>query len=99
MAGWTYLPARAQVPALTKDSLVADQSRKQDRAVMMRIVVPSALLGVGVLAHSPACNQTLYRAKQEMKKYFRASMRTESTIIPAMCPWLRPTPSWPPGLA
>ena len=36
----------------------------------MRIVVPSVLLGVGVLAHSPACNQTLYRAKQEMQEVF-----------------------------
>ena len=59
MAGWTCLPARAQVPALTKDSLVAAQSRKQDQAVAMRIVVPSALLDVGVLAHSPAYNQML----------------------------------------
>lgn len=24
-------------------------------------------------------------------------MRLESTIIPATCPWLRPTPSWPPA--
>ena len=68
MAGWTCLPARAQVPALTKDSLVAAQSRKQDRAVAMRIVVPSALLDVDVLAHSSACSQTLYRAKQEMQE-------------------------------
>ena len=36
----------------------------------MRIVVPSALLGVGVLAHSPACNQTLCRAKQETQEVF-----------------------------
>ena len=70
MAGWTCLPAWAQVPALTKDSLVAAQSRKQDRAVTMRIVVPSALLGVGVLAHSPVCNQTLYQAKQETQEVF-----------------------------
>ena len=70
MAGWTCLPVRTQVPALTKDSLVAAQSRKQDQAVTMRIVVPSALLGVGVLAHSPACKQTLYRAKQEMQEVF-----------------------------
>ena len=68
MAGWTCLPARAQVPALTKDSLVAAQSRKQDQAVAMRIVVPSALLGVGVLAHSPAHNQMLYQAKQEIQE-------------------------------
>ena len=68
MAGWTFLPARAQVPALTKDSLIAAQSRKQDRAVAMRIVVLSALLDVDVLAHSSACSQTLYRAKQEMQE-------------------------------
>ena len=36
----------------------------------MRIVVPSALLGVGVLAHSPVCNQTLYQAKQETQEVF-----------------------------
>ena len=36
----------------------------------MRIVVPSAPLGVGVLAHSPVYNQTLYRAKQETQEVF-----------------------------
>ena len=34
----------------------------------MRIVVASALLGVGMLAHSPACTQPLYRTKQETQE-------------------------------
>ena len=37
------------------------------RGVALRIAVPSALLAVGVLAHSPAYNQTLYQAKQDIQ--------------------------------
>ena len=68
MAGWPCRPARAQVLSSAKDSLAAYQSLKHNRAVALRIIVPSALLGVGVLAHSPAYNQTLCRAKQEIQE-------------------------------
>ena len=35
----------------------------------LRIAIPSVLVGVGVLAHSPRFNQALYRAKLDMQAY------------------------------
>ena len=47
------------------DSLASQ--REQWRAVVLRIAVPSALVGIGVLAHSPRFNQTMYQAKLDMQ--------------------------------
>ena len=62
------LQARAQAPRFVQDSLVAASRQKIGRAVVLRIAVPSALLGVGVLAHSPAYSPALWRAKQEVQE-------------------------------
>ena len=60
------LLAQAQAPIQPIDSLPpAPQHR--GRAAALRIAVPSVLVGIGVLAHSPRCNQTMYRAKLDMQ--------------------------------
>ena len=56
----------AQTPAATPDSVVT-QRREHRRALALRIAVPSVLVGVGVLAHSPRFNQTMYQAKLDMQ--------------------------------
>ena len=61
--------ADAQTPAVVPDSLAAQPQAapKQLRSAVLRVAVPAALIGVGVLAHSPQYNETLYRAKQDMQ--------------------------------
>lgn len=66
---WSGLRSQAQVPA----SLAADSSGQvaqpmsRGRAVLLRVGIPSVLVGVGVLAHSPLYNEMLWRAKEEMQ--------------------------------
>lgn len=59
--------APSQWAAPARDSAAHAQARHMRRAAALRIAVPAALLGVGVLAHSPTYNQTLYRAKQALQ--------------------------------
>ena len=55
----TTCPADSAAPAARPASSA--------RAVLLRIAVPSVLIGVGVLAHSPTYNQTLFQAKLDMQ--------------------------------
>ena len=62
------LLAQAQTLAAPADSLRRlPPPRHQGRALALRIAVPSVLVGVGVLAHSPQFNQTMYQAKLDMQ--------------------------------
>nr|WP_277881439.1 phosphatase PAP2 family protein [Hymenobacter cyanobacteriorum] len=65
LMGALSLAGHAQTPTATPDS--AAIQRQHRRAVALRIAVPSALVGVGVLAHSPRFNQTMYQAKLDMQ--------------------------------
>ena len=76
LLGWCLSP-RAQAQAPVSDSaavvrplaqlLPQPQPLPKLRTVALRIAVPSVLVGVGVLAHSPRFNRTLYEAKREMQ--------------------------------
>lgn len=57
----------AQAPLAAPDSVVLPMRSHHGRAVALRMAVPSVLVGVGVLAHSPRFNQTLYQAKLDMQ--------------------------------
>ena len=59
--GFMNLGAQAQTPAT--DSLPAAQQHGPMRAMVWRIAVPSALVGVGVLALDPRYCRPLYQAK------------------------------------
>src|SRR6476469_2030705 len=59
--------SHARVATTPPDSAVAAGPQHRGRAVALRIAVPSVLVGVGVLAYSPQCNQTLYQAKLDMQ--------------------------------
>ncbi|MDQ2792564.1 MAG: phosphatase PAP2 family protein [Bacteroidota bacterium] len=65
LMGVFSLAGHAQNTPATPDS--AAVARHHRRAVALRIAVPSALLGVGVLAQSPRLSQTLYEAKLAMQ--------------------------------
>lgn len=69
VSGWTA--AWAQAPAL--DSATAAGAGR--RAATWRVAVPSALIGVGVLAHSPAYNRPLCQAKQAVQAEIQAVFR------------------------
>lgn len=58
---WKSAPAQTQAPAADSAARRAASCR---RAAALRVAVPSALVGLGVLAQSPAYNQTLCRAKE-----------------------------------
>ncbi|WP_201987266.1 phosphatase PAP2 family protein [Hymenobacter rubidus] len=66
LAGWPCLTAQAQQVQLDS-AVAATRPALQLRATALRIAVPSALIAVGVLAHSPTYNQTLYQAKQDFQ--------------------------------
>ena len=61
------LAGHAQMPPAMPDSVVMAAPRHHGRAVALRIAVPSVLVGVGVLAHSPRFNRTMYQAKLDMQ--------------------------------
>lgn len=61
---WTS--SRAQTRAPGADS-AARPAPNCWRTAALRMAVPSALVGLGVLAHSPKYNQTLCRAKEEFQ--------------------------------
>ena len=65
----TGLRVQAQVPVADSAAVVVVRPLPPSslRSVALRIAVPSVLVGVGVLAHSPRFNQTLYEAKREMQ--------------------------------
>ena len=63
----TSLRVQAQVPIADSAYVVRPVPHGCLRSVALRIAVPSVLVGVGVLAHSPRFNQTLYEAKQDMQ--------------------------------
>lgn len=66
LPGWASLPAQAQAQA--PDSLErTTHVRICSKPVLLRIAVPSVLLGVGILAHSPAYSQLLYHAKEQVQ--------------------------------
>lgn len=69
LAGWPYARIQAQAPTktLADSSTQARRCLSPGRAALLRIAVPSVLVGVGVLAHSPRYNQTLCQAKEEMQ--------------------------------
>ena len=69
MAAWPNAYAQAQAPAVWPVDSVAQarQVAASKRAVALRIAVPSVLISVGVLAHSPKINETLWRAKQDLQ--------------------------------
>ncbi|MBF9140037.1 phosphatase PAP2 family protein [Hymenobacter properus] len=69
LLGLTTLGAQAQAPALPVADSVAHSTRPAHgtRAALLRVAVPSVLIGVGVLAHSPKVNQTLCQAKQDFQ--------------------------------
>ena len=67
LASWVGFRAPAQGQGPVRDSLATAHAHRQFRAVAWRIAMPTALVGVGVLAHSPAYNRALYRAKQDMQ--------------------------------
>ena len=64
----TSLRAQAQAPVSDSVAVVHQTPQHPFRAVALRIAVPSVLVGVGVLAHSPRFNRTLYAAKQEIQE-------------------------------
>ena len=66
LLGLAGVAGHAQSLRATPDT-VAATPRHPGRAVALRIVVPSVLVGVGVLAHSPRFNQTMYWAKLDMQ--------------------------------
>ena len=61
------LTGYAQTPTARPDSAATIALRHPGRAVALRIAVPSVLVGIGVLAHSPHVNQTMYQAKLDMQ--------------------------------
>jgi membrane-associated phospholipid phosphatase len=65
---------QAQTPtvSLTDSSAQAKQPTKINHALYLRIAVPSVLVGVGIMAHSPKYNETLCRAKQDMQQETQA---------------------------
>jgi len=65
LIGVLSLSGHAQAPTASFDS--AAIRHYHGRAVALRIAVPSVLVGVGVLAHSPRFNQILYQAKVDMQ--------------------------------
>jgi hypothetical protein len=71
LAGWSCTLAQAQAP-LNPAADTATNTRKplfsHRNAVLLRIAIPSALVGVGILAHSPKYNQMLCQAKQDMQQ-------------------------------
>jgi membrane-associated phospholipid phosphatase len=68
LMGIAGLAGHAQVHLAAPDSAVAAATPcHPGRAVALRIAVPSLLVGVGVLAHSPRFNQTMYQAKLDMQ--------------------------------
>ncbi|WP_345123429.1 phosphatase PAP2 family protein [Hymenobacter antarcticus] len=62
------LRAQAQIPVADSAVVARPVPQRPFRAVALRIAVPSVLVGVGVLAHSPRYNQTLYEVKREMQE-------------------------------
>ncbi|MBH8557209.1 phosphatase PAP2 family protein [Hymenobacter negativus] len=63
-----HLAQAQQLPALPADSAIqAPRPVNKARAVALRIAVPSALVAVGVLAHSPTYSTVLCQAKQDMQ--------------------------------
>ncbi|GAB3731777.1 hypothetical protein GCM10027594_13710 [Hymenobacter agri] len=67
LMGALSLTGHAQAPTARPDSAVATAPQHSGRAVALRIAVPSAFIGIGVLAHSPRLNQTMYQAKLDMQ--------------------------------
>ena len=61
------IAGHAQALVAPADSVAAAAHRSSARAVALRIGVPSALIGIGVLAHSPRFNQTMYQAKLDVQ--------------------------------
>lgn len=79
LLGLSSVAGHAQAPTATADSAVtsvASAPRSPGRAVALRIGVPSVLIGIGVLAHSPRFNQTMYQAKLDMQAETQAAFGT-----------------------
>ena len=75
LLGGFYLQVLAQVlaplPPADTASVIAAQPRNKLRAAALRVAIPSALLSVGVMAHSPAYSARLFWAKQHMQDEIR----------------------------
>lgn len=68
LAGWPCAAIHAQqLPTSATDSVAHTPRLSSGQRVALRIAVPSVLVGIGVLAHSPKYNETLCRAKQDMQ--------------------------------
>ena len=69
LSGSITQPAKAQQPTNSPADSVIHGPRfvSQTRAVALRIAVPSALLAVGVMAHSPTYSTVLCQAKQDVQ--------------------------------
>jgi membrane-associated phospholipid phosphatase len=68
LAGWPSIAAYGQHSLInTADSVAHQPHLSTGQRTALRIAVPSALVAVGVLAHSNQYNQTLYQAKLEMQ--------------------------------
>lgn len=69
LAAWPYGSAQAQTPdPFLADSVASTACPTRPlRAAVLRVAVPSALIGVGVMAHSPAFSPLLCQAKQDMQ--------------------------------
>jgi hypothetical protein len=81
LLGILSLASYAQQLPAPPDSVVAAAAapRHPGRALALRIAIPSVLVGVGVLAHSPRFNQALYQAKLDMQAETQEAFGTLNT--------------------
>ena len=59
---------RVQAQAPLADTVAVAPAPRNYKSVALRIAVPSVLVGVGVLAHSPRYNRVLCQAKQDVQE-------------------------------
>ena len=69
------LGGHAQALTAGRDSAIT-RRHHDGRAAALRIAVPSVLVGVGVLAHSPRLNQAMYQAKLDVQAETQATFGT-----------------------
>ncbi|WP_426059085.1 phosphatase PAP2 family protein [Hymenobacter sp. B1770] len=59
--------AQVRIPLSAADSVKIIEHKQHLRSAALRVLVPSVVLGVGILAHSPVYSYTLCQAKQDMQ--------------------------------
>ena len=79
MASWAGITSQVQAQVLAPQSpadtatVASAQPENKLRAAALRIAIPSALLGVGVMAHSPLYSARLSQAKHDMQAEAQAA--------------------------